>query len=214
MKIRTFTFNPLWVNTYLVFDEQSKQAIIIDPGISNDEEFLKLDHYIQENDLTLKYQLLTHGHFDHIWGVKKLKEMYNLPVLANNRDLFLMSDAPSFSQMFGYKAPAIEQIDQNIDQDDIISFGTEKLKVIAVPGHSPGHLAFYSQQHNLVFDGDVLFRDSIGRTDLPGGDLDQLMDSIWHKIIPLGDDTVIFPGHGMPSTIFQETKNNPFLQKF
>lgn len=210
MEIKKFIFNLFAENTYILYDK-SKQAIIIDPGCYSDEEKRVIVDFISEKKLIPVAVLNTHCHIDHILGVNFLTNFYNIDFWANKKDEFLISNVSEIGKIYGFELDKNIIVNKNISSTDEIIFGESILKVLEVPGHSMGHLAFYSPEDKFVITGDVLFKDTIGRTDLPGGDLDQLMNSIFTQILPLGDDVDIFPGHGPSTTIGQERKDNPFL---
>ena len=153
----------------------------------------------------------THGHFDHTLGVCHLKERYGIPFALSAKDGFLLEHAQTSGSIFGVKVGAMPTIDIDLDRTPEIRFGTTVLQVIPTPGHTPGHVALYEPQSGVVFTGDTLFRESIGRTDLPGGDYSWIMRSILDKLLPLGDDTRVLPGHGEETTIGHETLYNPFV---
>lgn len=210
MEIKKFIFNLFAENTYILYDK-SKQAIIIDPGCYSDDEKKVIVEFIEEKQLIPVVVLNTHCHIDHILGVNFLKNYYNIDFWANKKDEFLINNVSEIEKVYGFELDKNIVINKNISATDEINFGESNLKVLEVPGHSMGHLAFYSPEDKFVITGDVLFKDTIGRTDLPGGDLDQLMNSIFTQILPLGDEVEIFPGHGPSTTIGLERKDNPFL---
>ena len=210
MQVVKIIFNSFSVNTYVLFDE-TREAIIIDPGCNSEDEKQELVRFLKEKGLKPVKIVNTHCHIDHILGVDFLKETYNIKFYASKEDEYLIENAIASSEMFGLGLAKAPKIDNYISEKDEITFGNSSLKVLEVPGHCNGHLAFYSDADKFVLTGDVLFKDSIGRTDLPGGDLDVLMDSIFTKILPLGDDYAVLPGHLGNSDIGTERKNNPFL---
>jgi len=210
MKLSLFTVNLFEENTYLLSDD-TNQAIVIDPGFNSDNERKAFVNYIEKNDIKIKAIINTHCHIDHILGVSFLKQKFNIPFWAHKKEEENLYNSKTSASLFDIKIDDIPQIDKYIDENDIIEFGNIQLKTLFVPGHTSGHLAFYSEKEKFVITGDVLFKDSIGRTDLPGGNLDVLLESIFTKLIPLGDDYTIFPGHGSNSTIGFEKRNNPFL---
>jgi len=208
--IKTFIFNDFQENTFLLFDE-TDECIIIDAGCYNKDELKEITDFIKTNKLKPILLLNTHFHIDHILGVSALKQKYNIPVLGNNNDNSILETAEEYGKQFGFDKPISFKIDKNINDGDIVRFGDSELKILSVPGHTPGHLAFYSQNDNFVIVGDVLFKGSIGRTDLPGGDLDLLYKSIKEKLLTLDGLTQVLPGHGYFTTISLEKKNNPFI---
>lgn len=210
MKISMFTVNLFQENTYLLSDETNK-AIIIDPGLYSNQEKEGFLNYIEKNKIEPIAIVNTHCHIDHILGVNFLKNKFNIPFWANKKEEENLNNKLVSASLYDFVIDDIPKIDKYINEDDIIEFGKSYLKTLFVPGHTIGHLAFYNDIEKFVFTGDVLFRDSIGRTDLPGGNLDVLLKSIFTKLIPLGDDYTIFPGHGPKSTIGIERKDNSFL---
>ena len=207
--LKTFVFNPFQENTYILFDE-SKEAVIVDPGFANTKEFDQLLQYIEKQHLLPVKLINTHGHVDHVLGVNQSAAKFKLQPEFHKDELELLKQAEQYGAMFGMTLSKLPQINNFLSETEDIVFGNSSLKVIHVPGHSPGSVAFYSAADQFVITGDVLFKGSIGRTDLPGGNYDILMKSI-EKLLKLGDDVLIFPGHGPSSTIGMELKTNPFL---
>jgi hydroxyacylglutathione hydrolase len=211
MIIKTFTFNPIQENTYLVYDE-TNEAVIIDAGCVSEIEKRALKNYIENNELTLKRVLNTHLHFDHQFGNKFLFTTYGIKPEAGKDDEYLLENVMAQTRSFGLAVDEETQsIGSYITDNQEIKFGNTTLVALHVPGHSPGHMAFYDQKDGILFAGDVLFRGSIGRTDLPKGDYATLILSITNKLLPLPDSTVVYSGHGPSTTIGFERKNNPFL---
>jgi len=211
MTIKTFTFNPIQENTYLVYDE-TNEAVVIDAGCISDIEKRALKNYIEDNGLTLKRVLNTHLHFDHQFGNKFLYTTFGIMPEAGKEDEYLLENVIAQTRSFGM---AVEEEAQPlggyITDNQEIKFGNTTFKAFHVPGHSPGSMAFYDEKEGVLFAGDVLFRASIGRTDLPKGDYATLINSITNKLLPLPDSTVVYSGHGPATTIGFEKKNNPFL---
>ena len=210
MEIVKIVFNPFAENTYIVFDD-TKEAIIFDPGCNSANEKQKIVEYFNKSGLKPVKIINTHCHIDHILGVDFLKETYGIKFYASKDDEYVLDIAVDSAKMYGLNFDKVPVIDHYISELDEITFGNSSLKILEVPGHSKGHLAFYSEKDKFVVTGDVLFKDSIGRTDLPGGNLDILMNSIFKKIIPLGDEFVVLAGHGPDTEIGTERKYNPFL---
>ena len=210
LKIKSFTFNPYQENTYLIFDD-SKEAVIIDPGNYEAYENESISKFIDENKLQLKKIILTHCHLDHCLGNKYLNEKYGAELLIpfDERDLY--KNVENIATLFGFANYSHLDENEYLKEKDKIEFGDIKLDVLFLPGHSPGHLAFYFKNDNVCFSGDVLFYNSIGRTDLPGGDYDTLINSIKNKLFLLNPDTIIYSGHGPKTILKNEMKNNPFL---
>jgi len=211
MTIKTFTFNPIQENTYLVYDE-TNEAVVIDAGCITDSEKLQLKRFIEDNKLILKRVLNTHLHFDHQFGNKFLFTTYGIKPEAGKEDEYLLENAVSQARSFGLNTGEEAQPlgGYIIDQQEI-NFGNSTFIALHVPGHSPGSIAFYAEKEEVLFAGDILFRGSIGRTDLPKGDYATLILSITKKLLPLPDSTVVYSGHGPSTTIGFERKNNPFL---
>ncbi len=210
LKIKSFTFNPYQENTYLIFDD-SKEAVVIDPGNYEAYENELISKFIDENKLQLKKIILTHCHIDHCLGNKYLNEKYGAELLIpfDERDLY--KNVENIATLFGFANYSHLDENEYLKEKDKIEFGNIKLDVLFLPGHSPGHLAFYFKNDNLCFSGDVLFYNSIGRTDLPGGDHDTLINSIKNKLFLLNPNTIIYPGHGQKTILKNEMKDNPFL---
>ena len=208
--IKTFVFNSFQENTYVLSDESGK-CVIIDAGCNSDLEFDKLVKYISSNKLVPEKLLLTHGHVDHVLGVAKVCDYYKIETEAHEQELKLIKAAPEYGVVFGFNATPVPDISRFLEEGISINFGKSKLDVFHVPGHSRGSVALYSEADKFVITGDVLFKGSIGRTDLPGGDYDAIMKSISTKLLTLPDDTYVFPGHGPSTTIGIEKKSNPFL---
>lgn len=212
MKIQQFQFNPLQENTYAVYDATG-ECVIIDPGCLFPEEKKSLLDFIESHQLKVKHLINTHLHFDHIFGSKFLEEHFGLTTKAHPADEPLLDNLDDKMRMFGFPAGLLEppRITEHIHEGDFILFGNQKLEVIEVPGHSPGHVVFYDANHNNLFAGDTLFRGSIGRTDLEGGNHQQLLDGIRTKLFTLPSSTVVYSGHGASTTIGQEKSSNPFF---
>ena len=211
MNIVKFVFNPLEENTYVVWD-QTLEAIIIDAGNSNSAENERLADFIAEQGLKPVMAVNTHGHFDHAMGVQYIKDTYGVPFALSSADKSLVEQGAAHAMMFGVDAPNMpSDIEVDLSATDVVRFGDTELKVIPTPGHTPGGVALYNEQEGVLFTGDTLFKGSIGRTDLPGGDYVALMNSILNNIIPLGDEVKVYPGHGDSSTIGQESLYNPFV---
>lgn len=212
MKIKTFEFNPIGENTYILYDE-TNECVIIDAGCFYPDEKHGLLDFILNNELIVKHLLNTHLHFDHVFGNAFISEQFKVYPEANKEDEFLLEGMPAQLRMFGF--PEIEKtppVSKYIKENDIIEFGNQKLIVLEIPGHSPGSVAFYSSGGECVFVGDALFRGSIGRTDLAGGDHGKLLDSIKTKLFTLPPETVVYSGHGPVTTIKEEINNNPFFK--
>ena len=209
MEIKRVVFNPFRENTYLVWDA-TKEAIVIDAGNMSDAENAQLKEVVAALGLKLVMAVNTHGHFDHTQGVKWLQEEYGVKFACSSKDKFLI-EASSGGMVYGLKCNEVPEIDIDLDENEVVKFGETELRVIKTPGHTPGHVVLFNEAEKLLFTGDTLFRESIGRTDLPGGDYSWIMKSILEEIVPLGDDVTIYPGHEDSSTIGHETLYNPFI---
>lgn len=211
MHHHSFTFNPFYENTYIVWDD-TNQCIIIDPGCSNAEEEKILSNFITENKLIPEKVVLTHGHIDHVLGVGYCVAKWSLPVYINEIDIATMEYSMKWGVSMGFNLtmPIADYI--YLNEGDTLTFGNTNLEVLFIPGHAPGHLGFYHKSSNQIFQGDVLFRQGIGRYDLPGGDYDILISTIRNKLFALPDDCKVYSGHGEPTSIGFEKLHNPFLQ--
>jgi len=210
IKIQRFVFNPFSENTYLLYDETGK-AVIIDAGCSNTNEEEELSEFISNMNLEPVYHLLTHTHIDHIFGMGFIFRKYGLRPMIHKRALPFLESAGTQAKMFGVDEIEVVEPVAFIDEASEISFGNSILKVLYTPGHVDGHLCFISHEQKFVIVGDVLFRESVGRWDLPSGNETVLMNSIKNKLFTLDKDFVIFPGHGPETTIGHEIYNNPYV---
>lgn len=212
-QIHQFVFNAFLENTYVLWDE-TRDCAIIDPGCYYANEREDLKKFITGNNLYPKLLLNTHCHIDHITGNKWVKENYQIPLYAHQADLFLLNEAQATASMYGLFVEPSPQPDRFIAEGEIISFGTSTLKVLEAPGHSPGSVCFYDQPGKIIISGDVLFQNSIGRFDLPGGVYETLMQSIFNKLLILDDDIRVYSGHGPATTIGEEKRLNPFIKEY
>lgn len=211
LTIQSFTFNPFEENTYVVSDA-SGACIIIDPGCYTEDEKRILENYISKNKLKPEKILLTHAHIDHILGNNFLSGKYNIPLQMSATETGMLSAAPSYGEMWGIAVEPSSAPSLFVEENVNIRFGITELEVLFTPGHSPGSFSFVHSPTRNVFSGDVLFMQSIGRTDLPGGNYETLMQSIKEKLLTLDDNYIVLPGHGPSTTIGDERKNNPFLK--
>lgn len=210
IQIKKFTFNPVQENTLVVYDETNECAII-DAGCYFENERKELDSFIGGNKLKPVRLITTHCHFDHIMGITHCRTRYHLPFQIHPDELSLVEQAVEHGDRFGIPMEPLDAPDSFFQEGDRITFGNSYLQVIAAPGHSPGGVVFYNPEQKLLIAGDVLFYGSIGRTDLPGGSYNQLVDNIKSKLLTLPDETLVYCGHGPETTIGFEKKNNPFL---
>ena len=210
LTIKSFEFSPIQENTYILYNEFN-DCIIIDPGCYFDDEKEELIAFITDNKLTPKMLINTHCHLDHVFGNKFISEKYNLTLKIHENEKAVLAFAPTSGLMYNmpfdnYKGEFIL-----LSAGDTISLGKDVLKVLLVPGHSPGSLAFYCAEDKFVISGDALFKNSVGRSDLPGGNHEQLIKSIKENLLALPDDTVVYSGHGPVTIVGDEKKNNPYL---
>jgi len=211
LKIKHFTFNPVQENTYVLFNEKDA-CCIIDPGCYFGNERRTLEEFIVEQKLNPKYLLNTHCHLDHVFGNKFVHDSYGLTLHLHEKEKIVLDNAPAAGLAWNmpfenYRGDLIF-----LNEGDTVAMDQDILKILLTPGHSPGSICFYCEKQKFIIGGDVLFRLSIGRSDLPGGDFDTLMKSIQQKLFVLPDDVIVYPGHGEPTTIGFEKKNNPFLK--
>lgn len=188
--------------------------MIIDPGFYTDSERDQLKDFISGKGLKPVKILLTHGHFDHVFGLKECAEMYGIPVYMDPADKVTLESADYFCKMFGLKTPQVDVPTVDIHDGDIIRFGETEFEVLSTPGHTPGGVCFLDRADKVLFSGDTLFAGSIGRTDHPNGDYDRLMEGIFNKLMTLDGDIDVIPGHGPHTSITDERTKNPFLQPF
>lgn len=209
MKIKVFEFNPLQENTIVLYDD-TKECVIIDPGCSDEDERAELEHFIDSNNLTVKMLLNTHCHVDHVLGNWFVKTRFNVKLHIHRIEEAPLKAVKVYAPHYGFYDYQESEPDAFFEEGDTISFGTQKLSVLFVPGHSPGHVAFYNAEEKCVIAGDVLFYNSIGRTDLPGGNFETLINSIHQKLFTLSDEVEVYPGHGPKTSIGFEKRTNPF----
>ena len=208
--ITSFTFGPLAENTYLLHNENG-ELVIIDPGCYTAAERKVVSDFIAENKLSPKLLLNTHCHLDHVFGNKFVAGTWNLSPCLHAAEQPVLENAPLSGLQWGLPFDGYTGPLHFLREGDIVSLGEDTLKVIFAPGHSPGHCCFYCSGQQFLIGGDVLFRMGIGRTDLPGGDFDVLLNSIRRQLFTLPPETIVYPGHGEPTTIAFEMKHNPFL---
>lgn len=209
IEVKSFVFNPFSENTYVIYDH-TNEAIIIDPGCYERSEKDELDDFIKSKQLNPVLLLNTHCHIDHVLGNDHVKTKYNTPFLIHDKETYMLKAVNSYASNYGFHGYKEASPDKIIDERDEITWGKSKMNILFLPGHSPGHLGFYNQDQKILLSGDVLFQGSIGRTDLPGGDMDTLMESIQQKLFALPDDVLVYPGHGPTTTIKEEKRSNPF----
>ena len=211
IKIEKFTFNPVRENTYVLFDE-TNECVIIDPGMYDAEEQNEFHRFIKENGLNPVLLLNTHCHYDHVFGNKFVFDNWSLKPQFHKGELIVLQSIPGYVPQMGLHYELSPEPEVFLPEHGTVSFGSSILELVFAPGHSPAHLCFYAKQDNFLIGGDVLFYNSIGRTDLPGGNHAQLISSIKNNLFVLPDDCSVFPGHGPATTIGFEKQHNPFLQ--
>ena len=209
--IKSFAFNPFSENTYIVFNE-NKNAFIIDPGDFSEVENNILNQFIVDNELKVQNILLTHAHIDHVLGLQKAFDKYKVPILMHELEKEILDRNPMDANRFGFFFKPFEGEISYLNENEIISVDEDDFKILHVPGHSPGHIAFYSEAQKFIISGDVLFEGSIGRTDLYKGDAQELLKSIREKLFVLEDETKVYNGHGNPTTVGFEKSYNPFFK--
>ena len=213
LTVKSFTFSPVQENTYLLFNEE-KQCCIIDPGCYFPEEKKLLKTFVEENGLIPVLLVNTHCHLDHVFGNKFVSETWGLTLHIHENEKTLLDLAPASGEMWGLPFDNYKGEIFYIKEGSCIKIGDEELRMLFTPGHSPGSISFYYEPGGFVIGGDVLFNGSIGRTDLPGGDFDTLINSIQTQLFTLPDDTKVYSGHGPVTTIGFEKMNNPFVKLY
>ena len=212
MKVRTFVCNMLHENCYLVYDEVSREAAVIDPGFYWNEEQRSFSKFVEENDLHIKHLLCTHLHFDHIFGTTFIEDTYGVKLSASLNDSAWITNFAQSVARFGIQPNTMPRpVGHPLHDGDILMLGDKSLKCIATPGHSAGGMCFYAPESNMLFAGDTLFQGSIGRTDFADGNYAQLISSIQKHLLILPPNTIVYPGHGDPTSIEDEAKYNPYL---
>lgn len=211
LTVRIFSFNPVSENTYVLYNEL-KEALIIDPGCYFNEEKHALKTFIESEKLKPVQLLNTHCHLDHVFGNKWVFETYGLELFIHPNEQQVLNFAPLSAKGWGLPFDNYEGPLHFLEHHDTVVLGEHKLTVLLAPGHSPGSICFYSEEQEFIIGGDVLFKESIGRTDLPGGNHQALLNSIREQLFVLPDNVTVYPGHGEPTTIGHEKKHNPYLK--
>ena len=211
LEVKSITFGPFSENTFLLWDV-SGECVVIDPGCSNTAEQKTIQSFIGTHSLQLKYILNTHCHIDHVWGNRYFKERFKVPLYCPVGEEQNLQMAETSAKLYGIPGfdPSPEP-DRWIKAGEQVEFGKIVLETLFTPGHTAGHLSYFNADTKKLFSGDVLFSDSIGRTDFPGGSHSVLMNSIFNVLLPLGDEVAVFSGHGPETTLGREKRSNPFL---
>jgi hydroxyacylglutathione hydrolase len=212
LQIKSFTFNLFQENTYILYDENTRDGCIIDAGNSESQEDAILFDFIEKQKLNIKRLLNTHAHIDHILGNKKVAERYNLKPELHESDLFTFENTKRNSLIFGFVLDDTPSPELSLKEGAVITISDNELEILFTPGHSKGSVSFYCRKQGFVISGDVIFNQSIGRTDLPGGNQQILLNSIAEKIYTLPPETVIYSGHGPETSVAYEMKHNPFIR--
>ncbi|MGZ5262183.1 MAG: MBL fold metallo-hydrolase [Kaistella sp.] len=211
LHIKSFAFNPFSENTYVVYNDH-KNAFVIDPGNFSDAETEILVKFIDDNELKVRNILLTHAHIDHVLGLQKIYDQYKVPVLLHHHEKEMLDRNPMDANRFGFFFKPFEGEIQFIEENETLELDEDEFKILHLPGHSPGHIAFHNEAQKFIVSGDVLFEGSIGRTDLYKGNHEQLIESIQTKLFVLDGETKVYNGHGNPTTIGFEKEYNPFFK--
>lgn len=209
LQIKSFEFNPFQENTYVLFDE-TNECVIVDPGCVEKKEENALKKFIDDNHLTVKQLINTHCHIDHVLGNAFIKHTFKVSLYIHKLEAPLLKAVKTYAPNYGFPQYQDSEADGYIDETKNIQFGNQSLKILFVPGHSPGHIALYDLASKSLIGGDVLFQNSIGRTDLPGGNHNTLIQSIHQNIFTLPDDVTVYCGHGPTTKIGYEKRTNPF----
>ncbi len=210
LQIKSFEFSPIQENTYILYNEFN-DCIIIDPGCYFDAEKEELAGYIYDNKLKPVMLLNTHCHLDHVFGNKMVAEKYNLTLQIHENEKAVLAFAPTSGLMYNMPFDNYTGDVVLLNEGDKLKLGNDELNILLTPGHSPGSLSFYCQENKFVISGDALFKNSVGRSDLPGGKHEQLIKSIKENLLTLPDDTIVYSGHGPTTTIGEERSGNPYL---
>ena len=211
MKLHRFTFNPLEENTYIAWCEDTLECVIIDAGNYDSNDNLQVKSFIEKLNLKPKFLLGTHAHIDHIFGNWWIKQEYNIPYYLHQDDSIMIDRSETMAALWNLNYTPSPLPDHHLNHQDIISVGYDKFEVRFVPGHAPGHVIFVNHKDHFVVVGDTIFQGSIGRTDLPGGNHELLLDKIKTEIFSLPNDYVLYPGHGIDTTVESEKSQNPFF---
>ena len=208
MLLETIVVGPLGVNCFILLDKQSHEGVVVDPGADGEMILSAIARF----GMQVKYIINTHGHFDHIGCNRQVQALTGAELLIHEKDLWLLSEAAKSAQQYGLQAEDSPLPSRYLTDGMRLEFGSRSIEVLHTPGHTPGGCSLFLAKEHLVITGDTLFADSVGRTDLPGGSQEQLIASIRAKLLPLADDTVVYPGHGPSSSIGRERRSNPYLR--
>jgi len=212
MKVKQIILNPFSMNCYIYYDEATGDGVIIDPAAFTQSEKDIITKFIRDNRISIKYIINTHGHIDHILGNKFAKDTFNVPIYMHKADEFMISKSNEQARFFGLDFPTPPNVDKYITDDTKLNVNESELKFINTPGHSPGSVCIIDDKSKNVFCGDLIFKNSIGRTDLQGGDLKVLINSVKNKLFKIcNDNYTLYPGHMEITNVKDEKKNNPFL---
>lgn len=211
MQIKSFVFNPFYENTYVVSSDQGN-CLIFDPGCYEDYELEELKEYVKMNDLKVMAIINTHCHIDHVLGNDALKATFKVPLKIPENEKEVFASVPVYAPQWGMAGYRHAEVDEYLKAGEYLTLDEISFKMIEVPGHSPGHLMLYYEDEKVMIGGDVLFRESIGRTDLPGGNHDDLLRNIQEKVYTLPEEVEVLPGHGPSTTIGHEKRYNPFVK--
>jgi glyoxylase-like metal-dependent hydrolase (beta-lactamase superfamily II) len=212
IQIQTFTFNGFEENTYVLFDD-TKECIIVDPGCYDKHEQETLSNFLTENKLKPVLLINTHCHIDHVLGNRFVADKWKLDLAMHKLDVPTLESVKDYCTVYGFHNYEESHLPSHfLNEGEKVKFGESELDILFTPGHAPGHIVLHSKKDGFIIGGDVLFQMSIGRTDLPGGDFDTLIESIKEKLLPLDDNTKVYCGHGPSTNIGFEKANNPFLK--
>lgn len=213
MKVIQLPVNPFQMNCYIYYDEKTGEGIIIDPAVYFPEEKAELKKILEKEKINIKRIVNTHGHLDHVLGNKFSKELLNVELMGHKDDEFMIKNSVTQGKMYGVEVEESSSFDSYLAEGDDLKVADTSLRIIHTPGHSPGSICLIDDKNKLVFCGDVIFKESIGRTDLPGGDYNTLIDSIKNKLFKeVTDEYQLLPGHMETTDVGYEKKNNPFLK--
>lgn len=210
LNIKSFAFNPFQENTYLLFDE-SGNGVLVDPGCYEKSEKSELENFIRDKNISIKQIVNTHCHIDHVLGNSWAKRTFGVELLIHKNEAPVLKSVEVYAPNYGFQDYESAEPNGFLKEGEIIKVGSESLKILFVPGHAPGHVVFYHEPSNRLIAGDTLFKGSIGRTDLPGGNHNQLITKIKSVLFRLPEETIVYPGHGPETSIGFEKINNPFV---